>query len=62
MNASIHMQLLTLADGHRILRLEDTATGLSLERKLDPGKPLVTQKARLLRYFETMLQSEMVTV
>jgi hypothetical protein len=60
MNDTIHMQLLTLVDGHRILRLEDPATGLSLERRLDPEKPLVAQKARLLQYFETMLQSEAI--
>ena len=59
MNEPIHMQLLTLANGSRVLRLEDTATGLSLERKLVPEKPVVVQKAMLLRLFQIMLQNEM---
>jgi len=54
------MQLLTLADGSRLLRLEDAASGLSLERRLDPEKPLVAQKTRLLQLFEAMLREEMV--
>ena len=58
MNASIHIQLLNLAHGERLLRIEDSTTGLSLERKLLPDKPVVAQKTRLLRLFEAMLQSE----
>ena len=60
MNASLHIQLLTLTDGRRILRLEDEVTGLSLERRLHPDKPLVAQKAKLQRLFAAMLEGEMV--
>jgi len=60
MNAPLHMQLLTLTDGRRILRLEDEGTGLSLERRLHPDKPLVAQKAKLQRLFAAMLEGEMV--
>jgi hypothetical protein len=61
MNSSIHLQLITLAHGERLLRLEDNATGLSLERKLQPDKPVVAQKTKLLRLFEAMLQTENAT-
>ena len=61
MNSSIHLQLITLAHGERLLRLEDNATGLSLEKKLQPDKPVVAQKTKLLRLFEAMLQNEHAT-
>ena len=60
MNATLHMQLLTLTDGRRILRLEDEGTGLTLERRLHPDQPLVAQKAKLQRLFIAMLEGEMV--
>jgi hypothetical protein len=59
MNDNIQIQLITLTTGGRLLRLEDPATGLSVERKLDPAKPLVSQKAKLTALFEKMLQSEL---
>lgn len=58
MNANTHIQLITLTTGGRLLRLEDPETGLSVERKLDPEKPLVAQKAKLIRLFEDMLRAE----
>lgn len=58
MNANIRIQLLTLAQGERLIRLEDDATGLSVERKVHPEKPLVAQKASLLKIFEAVLESE----
>lgn len=60
MNTALHMQLVTLANGHRLLRLEDANSGLSLEKKLHPEKPLVAQKERLCQLFAAMLQDEMV--
>ncbi len=60
MNATPHMQLLTLTDGSRILRLGDEATGLTLERRLHPDRPLVAQKEKLQRLFAAMLEGEMV--
>ena len=62
MNSNIHIELITLTTGGRVLRLEDPETGLSVERKLDPEKPLLAQKAKLIRLFEAMLQSEMAVV
>jgi hypothetical protein len=58
MNADIRIQLLTLAHGERLIRLEDDATGLSVERKVHPEKPLVAQKVSLMKIFEAVLQSE----
>ena len=58
MNTAIRIQLLTLVHGGRLIRLEHDATGLSVERKVHPEKPLVVQKAKLMRLFEAMLQSE----
>ncbi|MDB6003174.1 MAG: hypothetical protein JWR15_161 [Prosthecobacter sp.] len=58
MHTPIHIHLITLAHGERLLRLEDDATGLSLERKLQSDKPVVAQKTKLLRLFEAMLQNE----
>ena len=59
MKPELHIQLITLATGERLLRLEDPESGLTLERKLHPGKPLVSQKARLLALFQAMLQNEL---
>lgn len=59
MNTSPRIQLLTLANGERLIRLEDDESGLSLERKLNPQLPVVGQKAKMLRLFEEMLRSEL---
>jgi hypothetical protein len=59
MSSSIRIQLLTLAKGERVLRLEDPDTGLSVERKLKPEQAVLTQKARLVSLFEAMLRSEL---
>jgi hypothetical protein len=58
MNTDIRIQLLTLVHGERLIRLENDATGLSVERKVHPEKPLVAEKAKLMHLFEAMLQSE----
>lgn len=59
MSTHIQIQLITPTTGGRLLRLEDPETGLSVERKLDPEKPLVAQKAKLVRLFEEMLRAEL---
>lgn len=59
MNNNLRIQLITLTTGGRLLRVEDPGTGLSLERKLNPEKPVVSQKAKLLQLFEAMIQSEL---
>ena len=61
MNPEIQIQLITLATGDRLLRLEDPESGLTVERKLHPGKPLVSQKVKLMALFRAMLQSELAT-
>lgn len=58
MKDNIQIQLITLTSGGRLLRLDDPETGLSVERKLDPEKPLVAQKAKLVRLFDEMLRAE----
>ena len=61
MQNNLQFQLLTLAGGERLLRVEHEPSGLSLERKLHRTKSLVSQKARLLQLFEAMLRSEVAT-
>lgn len=50
------MNLVKLSDGGRLLRLSDRETGMSLERKLDPAKPVLRQKHQLLAVFEAALE------
>ncbi len=49
------MDLIRLAGGERLLRLTETESGLSLEKKLDAKLPIVGQKERLLGVFEAAL-------
>jgi hypothetical protein len=51
----IEMELVKLSDGGRLLRLFDRETGMSLERKLDPSKPVLRQKNQLLAIFDAAL-------
>ncbi len=51
----IQIELIRLMSGERVLRLSDTKSGLSLERKLDPKLPVVRQKEQLLDAFEAAL-------
>ena len=58
---NIQIDLIKLAKGDRLLRLSNAQTGLSLERKLDPRKSVVSQKGKLLGVFKAALaQAEMV--
>ncbi len=59
MNNNLRIQLITFTSGGRLLRVEDSETGLSLERKLNPEKPVMAQRAKLLQLFEAMIQSEL---
>ena len=52
------IQLVTLADGERLLRMEDKDSGLSLERKLNPQQSTVAQKVKLLWLFEDLIRGE----
>ncbi len=59
--AHIQFDLIKLVSGERLLRLTEPQTGLSLEKKLNPADPVVRQKERLLRVFESALaQAELL--
>lgn len=58
MNSNLRIQLLSLASGCKLIRIEDDATGLCVERKLTPNAPVVAQKSKLLRLFHAMLESD----
>ena len=51
----IEVDLVKLADGARLLRLTESRTGLSLEKRLDAGRPVVRQKQQLLTLFKATL-------
>ncbi len=51
----IQIDLIKLAGGERLLRLTESLSGLSLEKKLDPQKPVASQKEKLLGVFEAAL-------
>ena len=48
----IQMELIKLKGGERLLRLTEPQSGLSLERKLNPERPVADQKKQLLSVFE----------
>ena len=58
MNPNIRIQLVQLKDGRKLRRIEDDATGLSVERNLSHEQPLVAQKAKLVRLFESLLLND----
>ena len=51
----IQIDLIKLVSGERLLRLTEPQSGLVLEKKLDPQKSVVGQKAQLLYVFEAAL-------
>jgi len=51
----IQIDLIRLVGGERLLRLSEPQTGLSLEKKLDPKKPVASQKEKLFGIFEAAL-------
>ena len=51
----IEIDLIKLVDGERLLRLSEPESGLALEKKLDPQKPVARQKQHLLGVFEAAL-------
>ena len=59
MKRSIEMLLLKLADGGRILRFCEPASGLCLEKRLQPDVPVARQKQRWERVFAEMLDREL---
>ena len=57
----IQMELIKLRDGERLLRLTEPQSGLSLERKLNPERPVADQKKQLLSVFEAALEQAELT-
>jgi hypothetical protein len=56
----IQFDLIKLINGDRILRLTESQSGLSLEKKLSSADAVIRQKEKLLRVFEAALaQSEL---
>lgn len=51
----VQFDLVKLVSGDRLLRLTEPQSGLVLEKKLDPKRPVVQQKQRLLTVFEAAL-------
>ena len=46
-NRTGEVELVKLGDGGRVLRLIDAASGLTLERRLDPERPVYRQRQEL---------------
>lgn len=61
MNPQIRIELLKLANGQRLLRLEHPGSGLCLEKRLDEGLPVLAQKQRWQRVFEALVERELAT-
>jgi hypothetical protein len=54
-HSKIQIDLIKLGSGERLLRLTEPLSGLSLEKKLDPQKPVASQKEKLLGVFDAAL-------
>jgi len=52
---NIQIDLIKLVSGERLLRLTEPQSGLALEKKLDPQKPVASQKEKLFGVFEVAL-------
>ena len=52
---NIQINLIKLVGGGRLLGLAEPRLKLSLEKKLEPQKPVAVQKERLLGVFEAAL-------
>lgn len=59
MKRSIELLLLKLADDGRVLRIQEPASGLCLEKRLDPAQSVAQQKERWKQVFVTMLEREL---
>jgi len=62
MKRDIEMLLIKLADGARILRFSEPASGLCLEKRLEPKESVARQKQRWKQVFATMLERELGAV
>jgi len=53
--SKIEIDLVKLIDGARLLRLTDRKSGLVLERKLDPARPVHDQRKELGDIFQAAM-------
>ncbi len=53
--SKIQIDLIKLAGGERLLRLTEPQSGLALEKKLDPQKPVASEKEKLFDVFAAAL-------
>ncbi len=58
MDEPIRVELLKLATGERLLRLEHPASGLCLEKRLDAQAPVAAQTSRWRQVFASLLARE----
>jgi hypothetical protein len=57
----IEIELIKLVGGVRLLRFTEPKSGLALERKLDPNRPVNDQKKALAKVFQAALtQAELI--
>ena len=61
MKRDIEMVLLKLTDDARLIRFSDLASGLCLEKRLDPKESVARQKERWKQAFKAMLERELGT-
>ena len=59
MKRSVELLLLKLADGGRVLRIQEPASGLCLEKRLEPSQSVARQKERWKQVFVAMLEREL---
>lgn len=59
MKRSIESLLLKLPDGGRVLRIQEPASGLCLEKRLDPMQSVARQKERWTQVFVSVLEREL---
>ena len=57
----IEFELIKLAGGVRLLRLSEAKSGLTVERKLDPNRPVSDQKDALAKVFQAALNQAQLT-
>jgi hypothetical protein len=57
----IHLELIKLEGGERLLRLSDPSSGLVLEKKIDSNQPVARQKQQLLGVFDAALAQAKLT-
>lgn len=58
---TVEIDLIKLGDGARLLRLTDERSGLALERKLDPARPVHEQRKELGEIFQAAVACAQLT-